>query len=399
MSVFGGIQAKLDELTSAATRRFNSAGDRAFGQRLFWVKYRFRDERAEYYFDLASRMEANPGVPFTEFFAKDAQRYPDEPKGVLSSIWLARYEGIDGHEQAATFSDILRGTIPDEDLAVLGVGERSSDLQQALYALSKNLTAFDETRRMVTAMMAAIAITILIIQVYLGVYAYVLEPKLEASMSVYLNVDQYGPLGEAFHAWGALIRTWGWVLLVAEAGLVATVIWSMTRYTGRMRAWLDENVLFYQIFRMFQGAQFLAGLSAVTKRWGGKESQTLMPALEEMRQRAYPWLKHHVDRILHKLEYTPHIGAKVFDTGMFEKRTLHRIQDRSEYEEDLSKLLEDVSDQMIKTAPHEIKRKAARITTFLTVTLLLVMVVLSLSSYQVTQEMSMKARAARVYGR
>lgn len=103
MSLFGDIQSKLDGLSNTVTRRFNSAGDRAFGRRLFWVKYRFADERAEYYFDLASRMEANPGVPFTEFFAKDAQRYPDEPKGVLSSIWLARYEGIDGHEQAATF--------------------------------------------------------------------------------------------------------------------------------------------------------------------------------------------------------------------------------------------------------------------------------------------------------
>jgi type II secretory pathway component PulF len=375
-----------------------AAGDRLFGDRLFWVKYRFSDERADYYFDLAHRMKANPGLPFTEFFAKDAQRYPDEPKGILSAVWLARYEGIDGHEQAANFSDILRGTVPDEDLAVLGVGERSSDLQQALLALSKSLTALDETRRMVIGMMAAIGITILIIQIYIGVYAFVMEPRLEASMSVYLSVDQYGPIGRAFHNMSEVIRSWGWLALMLEAALGGTVAMSMTRYTGRMRGWLDHHVLFYQVFRLFQGAQFLAGLSSVTRRWGGNESQTLMPALETMRQSAYPWLRHHIDRILLKLEYSPHVGAQIFDTGIFEKKTLHRIQDKAEYEQDISKLLEDVGDQVVATAPREIKKRAGRITAVLTVLLLLVMVVLSMSSYQVTQEMSVKARVARING-
>ncbi|KAF7961869.1 hypothetical protein AWV80_28270 [Cupriavidus sp. UYMU48A] len=53
---------------------------------------------------------------------------------------------------------------------------------------------------------------------------------------------------------------------------------------------MDRNLLPFDFFRRFQGAQFFAGLSAVTKRVGG-DRKSLTAGLALMRTNAIPtWL-------------------------------------------------------------------------------------------------------------
>ncbi|MCM2248723.1 hypothetical protein, partial [Klebsiella pneumoniae] len=89
-----------------------------------------------------------------------------------------------------------------------------------------------------------------------------------------------------------------------------------------------------------------SALSAVTQRFGG-DSKNLSPALDLMREHAYPYLAQHIERIQIALEDSPNAGGKIFDTGLFDRDTSFRIQDIAEYEDDLSRMLGTVSHTLL----------------------------------------------------
>lgn len=362
------------------------AGDRVFADRLFWAKFRFRAERGTYYSALAKRIAAMPGEPISNFFAKDAARRAGEPLGKLSAHWLARFEGLDGEKQQSTVTEIFRGTVPDEDIPILAVAEQGGDIREGLDTLGANLLALKEARTGMVAILTGVVFTFLILHVYLGTMAFYAGPKMEKSFQALLDPSQYGPLGSAFHLGTTFLRHWGWLLLAAEIGIVLWTARALTRYIGKHRGWMDRNLLPFDFFRRFQGAQFFAGLSAVTKRVGG-DRKSLSAGLSLMRDNAYPYLAYHIERIELNLEYIPNEGGKVFDTGLFDKDTSFNIQDIAEYEEDLSKMLSKVAADMLKDTPALMLKKAAAFNRRMSVAMAFLITGLSFTPFFIAMEM------------
>nr|WP_202127021.1 pilus assembly protein TadE [Cupriavidus sp. SW-Y-13] len=362
------------------------AGDRVFADRLFWAKFRFRAERGTYYSALAKRIAAMPGEPISNFFAKDAARRAGEPLGKLSAHWLARFEGLDGEKQQSTVTEIFRGTVPDEDIPILAVAEQGGDIREGLETLGANLLALKEARTGMVAILTGVVFTFLILHVYLGTMAFYAGPKMEKSFQALLDPSQYGPLGSAFHIGTTFLRHWGWLLLAAEIGIVLWTARALTRYVGKHRGWMDRNLLPFDFFRRFQGAQFFAGLSAVTKRVGG-DRKSLSAGLSLMRDNAYPYLAYHIERIELNLEYIPNEGGKVFDTGLFDKDTSFNIQDIAEYEEDLSKMLSKVAADMLKDTPALMLKKAAAFNRRMSVAMAFLITGLSFTPFFIAMEM------------
>nr|WP_315597962.1 pilus assembly protein TadE [uncultured Cupriavidus sp.] len=361
-------------------------GDRVFADRLFWAKFRFRAERGTYYSALAKRIAAMPGEPISNFFAKDAARRDGEPLGKLSAHWLARFEGLDGEKQQSTVTEIFRGTVPDEDIPILAVAEQGGDIREGLETLGANLLALKEARTGMVAILTGVVFTFLILHVYLGTMAFYAGPKMEKSFQALLDPSQYGPLGSAFHMGTTFLRHWGWLLLAAEIGVVVWTARALTRYIGKHRGWMDRNLLPFDFFRRFQGAQFFAGLSAVTKRVGG-DRKSLSAGLSLMRDNAYPYLAYHIERIELNLEYIPNEGGKVFDTGLFDKDTSFNIQDIAEYEEDLSKMLNKVAADMLKDTPALMLKKAAAFNRRMSVAMAFLITGLSFTPFFIAMEM------------
>ncbi|WP_092140563.1 pilus assembly protein TadE [Cupriavidus sp. YR651] len=366
-------------------------GDRMFADRLFWAKFRFRGERGAYYSALAKRIAAMPGEPISNFFAKDAARRAGEPLGRLSAHWLARFEGLDGEKQQSTVTEILRGTVPDEDIPILAVAEQGGDIREGLETLGANLLALKEARAGIVAILTGVLFTILILHIYLVTMAFFIAPKFEQSFRALLDPSQYGPLGTAFHVGTSFLRSWGWLILAGEIGIVVWGSRALTRYVGKHRGWMDRNLLPFDFFRRFQGAQFFAGLSAVTKRVGG-DRKSLSAGLSLMRANAYPYLAYHIERIELNLEYIPNEGGKVFDTGLFDKETSFVIQDISEYEEDLSKMLSTVSASMLKETPAEMMRRASSFNRRMSVFLAFLITGLSFTPFFIAMEMKSRSQ-------
>ena len=361
-------------------------GDRVFADRLFWAKFRFRAERGTYYSALAKRIAAMPGEPISNFFAKDAARRAGEPLGRLSAHWLARFEGFDGEKQQSTVTEIFRGTVPDEDIPILAVAEQGGDIREGLETLGSNLLALKEARTGMVTILTGVLFTFVILHIYLATMAFYAGPKLEKSFQTLLDPSQYGPLGTAFHAGTTFLRHWGWLVLAAEMWCVVWMSRAMTRYVGKHRGWMDRNLLPFDFFRRFQGAQLFAGLSAVTKRVGG-DRKSLSAGLALMRDNAYPYLAYHIERIELNLEYIPNEGGKVFDTGLFDKDTSFEIQDIAEYQEDLSKMLSTVAASMLKDTPVQMLRRASAFNRRMSVIMAFLITGLSFTPFFIAMEM------------
>ncbi|EKZ97090.1 MAG: pilus assembly protein TadE [Cupriavidus sp.] len=343
-------------LSTGAARLHASVG--RFPDKLWRARFEFGAKRADYYYDLAMRIEKMPGEPISNHFAKDAARRAGEPLGILAALWLARTEGLDGETQESRLAEILRGTVPDEDLAILAVAEQGGDLKQGLFKLAENLRAMHDAKANIVIMLASLGLTLIILHVYVGAMAFIVAPMLDRSFASLLPVDAYGPIAKTFHYAAQFLRNWGWLVLAGELALGYWVVKALKNYTGKYRQWLDNKVILFDFFRRFQGAQFLSALSAVTQRFGG-DSKNLSPALDLMREHAYPYLAQHIERIQIALEDSPNAGGKIFDTGLFDRDTSFRIQDIAEYEDDLSRMLGTVSHTLLQTAPRELEQRAS----------------------------------------
>ncbi|KAI3602976.1 Toxin co-regulated pilus biosynthesis protein E, anchors TcpT to membrane (plasmid) [Cupriavidus necator H850] len=389
----GWMQRLSGVLARSIGGRVLRAGDRAFADKLFWAKYRFRDLRSNYYYDLAMRIEHMPGEPISNHFAKDAARRAGEPIGMLAAHWLARYEGVDGQMQHSRLTEVFRGTVPEEDIPILAVSEEGGDIKEGLLTLAKNLVALQAAKAGVIATLASVIAVLLILHVYLGVMAFVVGPQVDRSFASTLSVDDYGPLAAAYHVSTTWLRHWGWLVLLAEIALVAWVVRALPGYVGRWRNWLDNKVLVFDFFRRFQSAQFLAGMSAVTKRFGA-DARNLAQGLSLMRTNAYPYLGHHIERMELNLEYIPNEGGKIFDTGLFDRDTSYRIQDIAEYEGDLSKMLQTVSEHLLERAPKEMLARATRFNRRASVMLIVLMTALAYYPAFMAQELNAKSKLA-----
>ncbi|CAG9183568.1 type II secretion system F family protein [Cupriavidus pinatubonensis] len=374
------------------------AGDRAFADKLFWAKYRFRGTRATYYYDLAKRIQHMPGEPVSNHFAKDAARRAGEPLGILAAHWLSRSEGIDGQMQRSRLTEIFRGTVPDEDIPILAVAEDGGDIREGLETLARNLTALGEARAGIALTLAGVVMTLVILHAYLAAMAFLVGPKVDESFRSMLDVSQYGPIGKTFHNTTTFLRHWGWLVVLLEVGACVWVLRALKSYVGRHRAWLDRKVLVFDFFRRFQSAQFLAGLSAVTKRFGG-DLRSLSDGLTLMRANAYPYLSHHIERMELNLEYNPNEGGKVFDTGLFDRDTSYRIQDIAEYESDLSKMLHTVADDLLVTTPKLMLQRAAQFNRRATIVLIILITGLAFMPAFMAQEMKVRTQLAGMAGK
>ncbi|BBO59930.1 hypothetical protein [Mycoavidus sp. B2-EB] len=337
--------------TSCRTRRT---------RRLAWAQRCFRKKRAEFYNDLASQIDAQPGQTLAIFLQKYALRYPDEPVGIVCAYWLTRFE------ETARFSRAVAPTLPPEETTVLAVAEESGDLKIGLRTLAANLETLESTHRSFLEINASALVGLVISHIFLGLIGYWIVPQIEAAM----DIDRrfYGPIAQTYHVFATTIRSVGpaWLALLLAALLWGS--WSIKNYTGRCRGWLDQHIIFYTLYRDFSGALFLATLSSITQKIG-ERTMSIHEALSRIKPHASTWLAQHIERISRNFEEIPNRGGEAFSTGILKREFQYRLQDLSEYQK-LDSALLNVSQHILRETPRRIKRSATLIrysVSFLTV--------------------------------
>jgi type II secretory pathway component PulF len=338
----------------------------------------FKSKRGNFYLDLAKVMQASPGESVTKILAKYSERYKKKSIGILCRHWLDRFQEV------GTFSESLRGTIPTEDLATLSASEAAGDLRMGLEKLGHNVKAMNSCKFEVFKAMIGAVILLIFLHVFIGIQAFLVMPKLEASMIGKVDMAQLGPSADVLFGGAQFVRSWWWLYFILAVGITALVVWALKNYTGRYRQWLDNSFLPFQMARDFNAAGFFSTVGSITVPRAGHVVQ-LHDALTQMRQNAYPWLRWQTKLILDNLAAHPNSKGEIFNTGIANQNTYYRILDIADYSE-VPVMLQEVSGIILQTAPEEIKARATKLRFGLMAVCLLTMLGIYLGTFALTEE-------------
>ena len=275
----------------------------------------FRSTRAEFYRDFAEMYQRNEAmVSFLEGEIANANLTRQRSRARALRIVLHRHQ--DG-EHASRVSHLLEGVVPRADAMLLTAVDRAADKPQALRALAD---AIDKQQQMLRLLLSYSALPVVTIPICYALIALLGKVILviDAATPVYAQ----DALWEGMNGWARTIATfaqdWGAQTLAVLGLALGTVLWSLPRWRGAPRLRV-EGWPIYSLYRDFQAGMLFSSMAMMLKT-----GETLQGSLDDVTQRASPWMRWHLGRVLDALEENPTATIDAFRRGLLSSHLLSR---------------------------------------------------------------------------
>ena len=286
---------------------------RSFADRLALVD--FRSARAEFYRDFAEMYQRNEAmVSFLEGEIGNATLTRQRSRARALRIILHRHQ--DG-DHASRVSHLLDGVVPRSDAMLLTAVDRAADKPQALRALAD---AIDKQQQMLRLMASYSALPLVIIPIcyalisLLGKVILVID---DATPAYAQEALWEGPNGWA-RAIATFVQAWGAQTSIALGVGLAVVLWSLPRWRGASRLRV-EGWPIYGLYRDFQAGMLFSSMAMMLKT-----GETLQGSIDDVTQRASPWMRWHLGRVVDALDENPTATLDAFRRGLLSAHLLAR---------------------------------------------------------------------------
>ena len=277
--------------------------------------HEFRSARAEFYRDFAEMYQRSEAlVSFLEGEIINADLTGQRSRSRALRRMLQRHQ--DG-EHASRVSHLLEGVAPRSDAMLLTAVDRALDKPQALRALA---TAIDRQQQMMALMLACAALPAVTIPI-----CYALITLLG---KVILVIDDATPvyardaLWSGMNGWARDIavfaQSWGPEALLALGGGLVAVLWSLPRWRGAWRLRVEAWPV-YGLYRDFQAGMLFSSMAMLLRT-----GETLQGSIDDLTQRASPWMRWHLGRVLDALDENPTGTLDAFRRGLLSSHLLAR---------------------------------------------------------------------------
>jgi len=275
----------------------------------------FRSTRAEFYRDFAEMYQRNEAmVSFLEGEIANANLTRQRSRARALRIVLHRHQ--DG-EHASRVSHLLEGVVPRSDAMLLTAVDRAADKPQALRALADAIDKQQQMLRLLLSYAALPAITIPICYALIALLGKVIL-VIDAATPVYAQEA----LWEGMNGWARSIATfsedWGAQTLAALGLALGAVLWSLPRWRGAPRLRV-EGWPIYSLYRDFQAGMLFSSMAMMLKT-----GETLQGGIDDVTQRASPWMRWHLGRVVDALEENPTATIDAFRRGLLSSHLLAR---------------------------------------------------------------------------
>jgi len=307
--------------------------------------FEFRTQRASFYRDFAEMYRRNEAmVGFLEGEIANAQLTRQRSRARALRMILQRHQ--DG-ENASRVSHLLAGVVPRTDAMLLLAVDRAADKSQALLALAD---AIDQQQQMLKLVLAYAALPALTVPISYALIALLGQ--------VVLVIDQATPvyaqdaLWEGMNGWARAIaevsQAWGAQVLVALLLGFGALLWSLPRWRGAGRLRVEGWPVF-GLYRDFQAGMLISAMAMLLKT-----GETLQGSIDDIAQRASPWMRWHLARVLDALDENPTGTLDAFRRGFLSPWLLARAAT-------LSRSSASFSDVLIKLGTAEGARVLQRV--------------------------------------
>ncbi len=275
----------------------------------------FRSARAEFYRDFAEMYQRNEAmVSFLEGEIANAQLTRQRSRARALRIVLHRHQ--DG-EHASRVSHLLERVVPRSDAMLLTAVDRAADKPQALRALAD---AIDKQQQMLRLMLSYAVLPTLTIPICYALIALLGKVILviDAATPVYAQ----DVLWEGMNGWARVIasfaQAWGTQTLLALGLALGAVLWSLPRWRGAVRLRVEAWPV-YSLYRDFQAGMLFSSMAMLLKT-----GETLQGSIDDVTQRASPWMRWHLGRVIDALEENPTATLDAFRRGLLSPHLLSR---------------------------------------------------------------------------
>ena len=307
--------------------------------------FEFRTQRASFYRDFAEMYRRNEAmVGFLEGEIANAQLTRQRSRARALRMILQRHQ--DG-ENASRVSHLLAGVVPRADAMLLLAVDRAADKSQALLVLAD---AIDQQQQMLKLVLAYAALPALTVPISYALIALLGQ--------VVLVIDQATPvyaqdaLWEGMNGWARAIaevsQAWGAQVLVALLLGFGALLWSLPRWRGAGRLRVEGWPVF-GLYRDFQAGMLISAMAMLLKT-----GETLQGSIDDIAQRASPWMRWHLARVLDALDENPTGTLDAFRRGFLSPWLLARAAT-------LSRSSASFSDVLIKLGTAEGARVLQRV--------------------------------------
>lgn len=244
------------------------------------------------------------GVPILQAL-KDLHRRRMTMHGKSDPQCVALGQWIDGVKNGRSLAEVLRGWVGPVELMLISAGETSGNLEASLASATNVMEAGKQIRSAVwkgltyPTILAAVALVVLYqfgFRVVPQFVKMVPAERLTGMASILIKMSTFA---QNYLLW----------LCIALVIVIALFFFSLPRWDGRARVWLDRYAP-YSIYRVLQGSTWLIGLSAMLEA-----GVRLEQALVQLSGLADAWLKNRIGAAIRGMRAGIGIGDALYKSG------------------------------------------------------------------------------------
>jgi hypothetical protein len=317
---------------------------------LHMARQQLRARRGGFYFDLGATLQER--VPLITTLRKYESRARNRSP-MTAPMYMAMLKGIQG----GSLSQALQGVATPAEQTLIDATQGGGDVTMAegLLYLSE---VVEKTDKMVNTMRKAVIYPLSLLSIFcvlLAMFALKAVPVLAELMPP----EQWPPSGQVLHSISTTIANHGLWMVCGFVSVVLLFLYSLPRWTGRMRT-LADRCFPFSMYRDYAGSMLLISLSSMMR-----SGVSLRSALERTMKFASPWTRWHVRRILSNLSKpnTPFFG-QAFSTGVLNRELEDRVQDASERRDPVDAFVRMGSgsiDRMVK----DMEQRSSKVNSFM----------------------------------
>ncbi|MFL6680017.1 MAG: hypothetical protein ACJ8IK_16905 [Burkholderiaceae bacterium] len=275
----------------------------------------FRLARAEFYRDFAEMYQRNEAmVSFLEGEIANASVTRQRSRARALRLVLHRHQ--DG-DHASRVSHLLEGVVPRSDGLLLAAVDRAADKPQALRALAEAIDKQQQMLRLMLSYSALPAVTIPICFALIALLGKVIL-VIDAATPPYAQEALWDGMNGWARAVALLAQAWGAELVVTLGAALAAVLWSLPRWRGAARLRVEAWPI-YGLYRDFQAGMLFSSMAMMLRT-----GETLQGSIDDVTQRASPWMRWHLGRVVDALEENPTGTLDAFRRGLLSAHLLSR---------------------------------------------------------------------------
>jgi type II secretory pathway component PulF len=269
-----------------------------------FARLQFTDSRRLRLYRKVAKMLAN-GLPLLKILGELRARASDNGRNNGDAMVVIFDDCLRMVQNGRMLSEALQPWIPANEQMIIYAGEQSGRLEHTLTVLINVVQAGKKIRRVVLGGLAYPAAILCMIMIYI----YVFGTRVVPQFALMVDPAKWRGAAGSLYLMSQLVEKWSVPFVVALAGAIALLLYSLPRWRGSLRA-LADRVAPYSIYRLLAGSSFLLAFAALQAA-GISVEKSLM----RLSDAAGPWLRERLDGALMGVKSGLNCGEALRNAG------------------------------------------------------------------------------------